>query len=192
MSNKNEPWIIRDLSWLSFNERVLQEAKDNSNHPYERLIFLGIFSNNLDEFFRVRVAALKRMHQLGKAARMHLEENPQRILDKIQDIVIAQQHDFDRTYAQLIRELKDNRIFIKNESQLNDLQKRFIQKYFEEKVRTQIVPLMIESIPQIPLLNDKSIYLACVLGSKNNPLMSQFALIEIPTGHLPRFVRLPS
>ena len=192
MSTKNEPWIIRDLSWLSFNERVLQEAKDNSNHPYERLYFLGIFSNNLDEFFRVRVAALKRMHLLGKAAQMHLEENPQLILDRIQHIVIAQQHDFDHTYAQLIRGLKDNGIFIKNESQLNEPQKRFIQKYFEEKVRTQVVPLMIESIPQIPLLNDKSIYLACVLGSKNNSLTRQFALIEIPTRHLPRFVRLPS
>ncbi|MEQ1554463.1 MAG: polyphosphate kinase 1, partial [Ferruginibacter sp.] len=76
--------IVRDISWLAFNNRVLQEAADNTVSLKERIKFLGIFSNNLDEFFRVRVAALKKMVLLGKKAKMHLEENPQKILTQIQ------------------------------------------------------------------------------------------------------------
>jgi len=184
--------IIRDLSWLAFNARVLQEAKDPSNHIYDRLRFLGIFSNNLDEFFRVRVAALNKMVLLGKAAKMHLEANPDKILKKIQQTVILQQADFDKAYLDIIKELNAKGVFIKNEKQLTKKQKEFVSKYFEEKVRTEIVPLMIETIPHIPLLRDKSIYLACVLGNKTTAIIQRYALIEIPTKFLPRFVILPS
>lgn len=185
-------FIIRDISWLSFNARVLQEAKDPSNHIYDRLRFLGIFSNNLDEFFRVRVATLNKMIRLGKSARVHLEANPDKILSEIQDIVIDQQNEFDKVYAGIIDELERKKIFIKNEKQLTKAQKEFVAAYFDNKVRTQIIPLMIESIPHIPLLRDKSIYLACVLGETSNPMLQRYALIEIPTKVLPRFVILPS
>src|ERR1700753_463263 len=106
--------IIRDLSWLAFNARVLQEAQDPSNHLYDRLRFLGIFSNNQDEFFRVRVAALNKMVLLGKAAKMHLEANPDKILKKIQQTVITQQTEFDGTLFDIIVELEKKKIFIKN------------------------------------------------------------------------------
>jgi polyphosphate kinase len=184
--------IIRDISWLAFNARVLQEAKDPSNHIYDRLRFLGIFSNNQDEFFRVRVAALNKMVMLGKAAKMHLEANPDKILLKIQKTVITQQTAFDNTYSGIIKELEKDGIRMRNEKQLNTVQKRFVRTYFDEKVRTEVVPLMIESIPHIPLLRDKSIYLACVLGDTNNPMAHRYALIEIPDRVLPRFVILPS
>lgn len=184
--------IIRDISWLSFNARVLQEAKDESNHIHDRLRFLGIFSNNLDEFFRVRVAALNKMVLLGKAAKMHMEANPDKILKKIQQTVITQQTDFDTTYSEIITELERKNIFIKNEKQLSKKQRDFVSKLFEEKIRTQIIPLMIETIPQMPLLRDKSIYLACVLGSTKEAMVQRYALIEIPTKVLPRFVILPS
>ena len=184
--------IIRDISWLSFNARVLQEAKDKSNHTYDRLRFLGIFSNNLDEFFRVRVATLNKMIRLGKSAHVHLEANPEKILARIQQIVIEQQTEFDSVYAEIIKELEAKKIFIRNEKQLNAEQKQFITRYFDEKVRTQIVPLMIETIPQMPLLRDKSIYLACVLGNSKAALLQRYAIIEIPTKVLPRFVILPS
>lgn len=185
--------IIRDLSWLAFNGRVLQEAQDPSNHLYDRLRFLGIFSNNLDEFFRVRVAALNKMILLGKSAKMHLEANPEKILRSIQQKVIAQQAEFDEAYAGIIKELeKNNNIHIKNEKQLTATQKAFVSKYFEEKVRTEIVPLMIETIPHMPLLRDKSIYLACMLGNKKTATLQRYALIEIPTKVLPRFVIMPS
>ncbi|MEZ5017312.1 MAG: polyphosphate kinase 1 [Flavipsychrobacter sp.] len=184
--------IVRDISWLSFNARVLQEAKDNSNHLYDRLRFLGIFSNNLDEFFRVRVATLARMVRLGKAAKVHLEENPSKILSRIQEIVMTQQATFDNTYNEIIRALRKKNIYIKNENQLNKEQKEFVLNYFNDKVRTQTVPLMIESILDMPYLRDKSVYLACVLGNTNNPMLQRYSLIEIPTKVLPRFLILPS
>ncbi len=184
--------IVRDISWLAFNARVLQEASDPSNHVHDRLRFLGIFSNNLDEFFRVRVAALNKMVLLGKAAKMHLEANPEKILKKIQQTVITQQAEFDHTYADIIAELGKENIFIKNEKQLSKKQKDYVTRYFDEKVRTQLIPLMIETMPHAPLLRDKSIYLACVLGSTRESMVQRYALIEIPTKVLPRFVILPS
>lgn len=189
---KTAKTIVRDISWLSFNARVLQEAKDSSNHIFDRLRFLGIFSNNLDEFFRVRVATLNKMIRLGKSAHIHLENNPDRILSRIQQIVIDQQNDFDNIYSGIIKELESKKVFIKNEKQLTPVQKEFVTNYFDEKVRTQIIPLMIESIPQTPLLRDKSIYLACVLGNTKSTMLQRYALIEIPTKVLPRFVILPS
>lgn len=184
--------IARDISWLSFNARVLQEAQDPNNYIYDRLRFLGIFSNNLDEFFRVRVATLSRMVRLGKAARVHLEQNPQKILAQIQQIAIHQQSVFDRSFAEVIAEMQKKNIFIKTERQLSKEQKEFVTTYFNDKVRTQIIPLMIESMRDVPLLRDKSIYLACVLGNTNNPMLHRYAMIEIPTKVLPRFVTLPS
>ena len=184
--------IIRDISWLAFNERVLQEAEDNTNHIHDRLKFLGIFSNNLDEFFRVRVAALNRMALLGKAAKMHLEANPEKILKKIQQAVFEQQVKFDHAYASIIKEMEKHKVYIKNETQLSKKQKEFAAAYFEDKVRTEIVPLMIETIPIMPYLRDKSIYLACTLGNTNDAMLKRYALIEIPTKVLRRFIELPS
>lgn len=184
--------IVRDISWLSFNARVLQEAADTSNHINDRLRFLGIYSNNQDEFFRVRVATLNKMVRLSKPSRMHLEANPDKILAQIQQLVIGHQHQFDRIFSDIIHELEKKKIFIKNERQLTKTQKEYVTTYFDEKVRTQIIPLMIESIPHMPYLRDKSIYLACVLGNTNNPMLQRYALIEIPTKVLPRFVILPS
>jgi len=184
--------IVRDLSWLAFNARVLQEAADPSVSLFDRLRFLGIFSNNLDEFFRVRVASLNRMSRLGKAAKVHLEADPDKILRKIQETVIEQQAEFDRIYADLIREMEAEGIVIKNERNLTEAQQAAVTKYFDEQVRTQVVPLMIESIPQMPLLSDKAIYLACVLGSTASPALQRYALIGIPTKVLDRFFILPS
>jgi len=185
--------IIRDISWLAFNNRVLQEAKDPNVHLYDRLKFLGIFSNNLDEFFRVRVGTLNKMLKLETSKNIHLEENPEKILKRIQEIVLNQQITFDETFSEIIKKLEsEHRIFFKNEKQLNKAQKLFVQTYFEEKVRTQIVPLMIESMPQAPFLRDRSIYLACVLGSDLNPMIQRYALIQIPEKEIPRFVILPS
>ena len=107
--------IQRDISWLSFNARVLQEANDPSVPLKERIRFLGIYSNNSDEFFRVRVATLKRMIELSekhKKGNMHMEEDPQNILDQIQTIVLQQQHEFNRIWAGILKELKKENILL--------------------------------------------------------------------------------
>lgn len=185
--------IVRDISWLSFNERVLQEAKDPSVPLHERIRFLGIFSNNLDEFFRIRVATLKRMTEVGKATRVHPEQNPGKILDQIQRVVIEQQYEFSRVWKGVTAELKKEKIFIRTERQLNGEQKKFVTNYFNEEVRSNIIPLMIESIQHLHnLLRDKSIYLAVVLSKNDGSIPQKYALIEIPSDSLPRFTLLPS
>ncbi len=191
-SKKQPPKIVRDISWLAFNARVLQEANDPTVPLSERLRFLGIFSNNLDEFFRVRVGALNRMLQFGNKAKMYLESKPSNILKEIQFNLLAQQKEFDRIYATILVELKKKKITIVTEKQITKLQKEFVQQYFNEKVRTNLHPLMIESIPELPLLQDKSIYLACTLSHSQNSFMNSYSLIEVPTQTLPRFLILPS
>lgn len=184
--------IPRDISWLSFNERVLQEAEDPTVPLKERIKFLGIFSNNLDEFFRVRVAALKRMIALGNKARMHLEQNPQAILDHIQEILFDQQKKFDHCWVEIIKALKKEQIILIDEKKLNHTQQKFVLDYFNEQVRSSIAPLMIENIERFPALNDKSIYLACRLSTSNHHIPRRFALVSIPVKRLSRFVILPS
>jgi polyphosphate kinase len=186
--------IVRDISWLSFNARVLQEAADSTVPLKERVKFLGIFSNNMDEFFRVRVATLKRMAEIGgkKKLDMHLEEAPDQILEEIQMIVLEQQSDFDRIWEKIQSELEREKIFLITEKQLNKEQQRFVQLHFEDEVRANIIPLMIESIPEFPYLRDKSIYLGVVLSRRDGSMRRKYALIEVPSKAIGRFVRLPS
>jgi polyphosphate kinase len=185
--------IPRDISWLSFNARVLQEANDPTVPLKERIRFLGIHSNNLDEFFRVRVATLKRMIELGgKKANMHLEEKPQQIVDDIQNIVLQQQSEFNRIWEGILQELRSEKIFLVNEKQLNREQRVFVRKFFDEEVRSNIIPLMIESLPQLPYLREKSIYLGVVMHKKDSAYNHKYALIEIPSRIVGRFVQLPS
>ncbi len=189
---KKQKTIARDISWLSFNHRVLQEAADDTVPLKERIKFLGIFSNNLDEFFRVRVATLRRMTELGKKTNMHLEDAPALILERIQDIVLEQQKEFERTWNDVLKELKKQNVFLINETQLSREQKKFVVNYFDEEVRSNIVPLMIESIQEFPTLSDKSIYLACRLSKKDKSIPQRFALVSVPARRLPRFIILPS
>jgi len=191
MSQEKRKTIARDISWLSFNARVLQEAADAAVPLKERIRFLGIFSNNLDEFFRVRVATLKRMIQFGHKANMHLEDNPQLILDEIQMIVLNQQSEFARIWEDVLKELNQQKIFLKNEKELSPQQQDFVRNYYDDEVSPNIIPLMIENIPEFPNLRDKSIYLAVVMWKKESALNRKYALIEIPSRVLGRFLILP-
>jgi polyphosphate kinase len=186
--------IQRDISWLSFNARVLQEANDPTVPLKERIRFLGIFSNNLDEFFRVRFATLKRMAEVNgssKKLRAYMEESPNQVLNEITFVVLKQQSEFNRIWELLQLELKKNKIFLKNEKQLSREQKTFVTDFFENEVRSNIIPLMIESLPELPYLRDKSIYLGVVMQKKNSAYKQKYALIEIPSKSLGRFVELP-
>jgi polyphosphate kinase len=192
MSPNKPKTIARDISWLSFNARVLQEAGDVTVPLRERIRFLGIFSNNMDEFFRVRVATLKRMIKYGNKANMHLEEDPQQILDEIQMIVLNQQGEFNRIWEDVLQKLNEQKIFLKTEKELNHEQQDFVRNYYEEDVSPNLIPLMIENIPDFPNLRDKSIYLAVVMWKKESALKKKYALIEIPSRILGRFILLPS
>jgi polyphosphate kinase len=194
MDSSKRKTIFRDISWLSFNARVLQEAADPSVPLRERIRFLGIFSNNLDEFFRVRVATLKRMVEFRAKAKetMHLESEPQKILDEIQMIVLNQQSEFNRIWENMQEELKRAKIFLVTEKELNKEQQEFVNRYYEEEVSANVIPLMIESIPNFPYLRDKSIFLGVVMWKSQSPLKKNHALIEIPSRVLGRFIQLPS
>lgn len=184
-------FITRDISWLAFNGRVLQEAADETVPLIERIKFLGIFSSNLDEFFRVRVATLKRMIQFGNKANMHLEHSPEAILEEINFKVAQQQNQFNQTWKNILEELKKQKIFIVNDQQLNKEQQEFVNNFFNESVRSNIVPLMIEDLMVFPVLHDKSIYLACKLSKADSSISQRYALVSV-TRRLPRFILLPS
>jgi polyphosphate kinase len=184
--------IVRDISWLSFNARVLQEAADVTVPLKERIRFLGIFSNNLDEFFRVRVATLKRMVDLNQKSAMHMEQAPDKILEEIQSIVLRQQSEFYRIWEAIVREMNREGVYLVTEKQLNPEQKAFVEKYFEEEVRSNIIPLMMESIQQFPFLRDKSHFLGVVLSKTDSAYNQKYAIIEVPTQAVGRFVQLPS
>lgn len=191
MAKKNIILINRELSWLAFNERVLQEAEDETVPLIERIKFLGIYSNNRDEFFRVRVATLKRVVKHQKKAEGLMGEHPKRLLDKIQKIVIEQQNKFERTYQTIIRRLEEHNISIINEKQLSTEQGHFVREYFREKVMPSLFPIMLDTNTSFPYLKDKSGYLIIKLGRNSKTKKSKYALIEVPTDVLSRFVVLP-
>jgi polyphosphate kinase len=184
--------IPRDISWLSFNARVLQEAADPAVPLRERIRFLGIFSNNLDEFFRVRVATLKRMIQFGNKEKMHMEENPEQILEEIQMTVLNQQSEFNRIWEGILNELNDEKIYLVTDKNLSTEQAEFVRDYYDTEVSSNVIPLMIESIPDFPFLRDKSIYLGVVMWMKESALKRKYAVIEVPTRFNERFILLPS
>jgi len=192
MASKTKlPILNREISWLHFNGRVLQEAADKTNPLLERLKFLGIFSNNRDEFFRVRVATLNRMVKFRNLP-YDAAVNPRKVLREIFEIVQVQEKEFMSVYEEIVRELKAHGIFIIDESQLSEEQGKFVKKYFQEQVRVGLFPIMISNLREISSLVDKSIYLAVKLGHSDKKLKDDFALIELPTRSVSRFLILPS
>jgi polyphosphate kinase len=189
--NKEVKIINREISWLSFNERVLQEASDRNVPLIERFKFLGIYSNNLDEFFKVRVATIKRMIDVEKSTGIRNKEKPRKILNEIQEKVRKLNDKFEKTYSILIKELEKHNIFIINEKKLNPEQAQYVRNYFNEHVHSVITPIMLQNVKSFPPLKDYSIYLAIrMLRDKPSP-DTQMTIIEIPTEEIPRFIVLP-
>lgn len=185
----------RELSWLQFNARVLQEAKDTSVPLIERLRFLGIFSNNLDEFFKVRYATIKRIVEAGKGGRGVLGGiSATELLEEITKTVIEHQATSLSILNDIEEELEKENIFIIDETQVTKSQEAFISDYFLRKVSPALVTIMIGELEEFPSLKDSAAYLAIKMvmskddntfGTKNN-----YALIEIPK-IIDRFVVLP-
>jgi polyphosphate kinase len=192
MTMKNPALIHREISWLSFNERVLQEAQDPEVPLIERIKFLGIFSNNLDEFFKVRVATIKRMIDYQQGRKKIEGEKPKKLMSMIQKKVLQLQNKFEYTFQNILNELENHGILIINELELNPLQADFVSRYFHDNVFPVLAPIILSNVEKFPYMKDKSIYLIVQLNSSEPDVKSDYALIEIPSNVLPRFIVLPS
>lgn len=182
-------YINREISWLQFNARVLQEATDENVPLIERLRFLGIFSNNLDEFFKVRYATVKRIVEAGKGAKSELGGiKAKQLLEIITQIVITQQAENLRVLDVIDAALKKENIFVINETGLNDNQKAFVKEYYFQNISTALVTIILNDSVVLPNLKDSAAYLAVKMRMKEG--YNQFALIEIPKS-VDRFVVLP-
>ena len=144
------PYRNKEISWLSFNARVLQEASDRSVPLIERLRFLGIYSSNQDEFFRVRVATLYRLARLGKKGKKILGHDPRGVISEIKNIILTQQEVFQGVYEQLLDELAADGIHVVDETSLTAAQGRFVEHYFRQEVRSKLTPLMVSSASKFP------------------------------------------
>ena len=198
-------YINRELSWLSFNARVLQEAADESVPLIERLRFLGIFSNNLDEFFKVRYATVKRIDLAGKAAKKVLGGiKANKLLEEITKIVIDQQSESLKILEDIQTKLKAHNIHIIKEDQVTRNQQEFIKNFFLSKVSPALVTIILNDLPEMPSLKDSAAYLAVKMVMAEETESSRgisriinrqekekkFVLIEIPR-NIERFVVLP-
>jgi polyphosphate kinase len=183
----------REISWLHFNERVLQEAENANNPLMERIKFMAIFSSNLDEFFRVRVAQIRRLQKInGKKPISEYQSSPDEILSEIQRTVMVMQDKFTEIYEQqIIPELNRNNIFLIDENLVNENEAKIIQNYFKLNILNNLFPVILDDLKQIPHLRDRSIYLAVRMKNSVSAMPPKHAIIEIPTGIIKRFFTLP-
>jgi polyphosphate kinase len=189
----------RELSWLSFNHRVLQEAKDPNVPLYERIKFLAIFSSNLDEFFRVRVASLRSLVSVNKKTHKELDFDVPKLLNRIHKTVMTLQEESGRIYSEIIQpELDNNGIHLIDNTGLNQLQREFVEEIFNMQILPHIMPMIIAKKKITPFLRNQRLYLTVKLSSKQKAKTSEsgrnryyYAIVEIPTNHMDRFVLLP-
>ncbi len=195
------PWQNRELSWLSFNERVLQEAQDPTVPIFERLKFLAIYSSNSDEFFRVRVASLRSLLRLKKKTTKALQFNPSKLLREIHRIVTAQQERFGEILRrQLIPQLEELGIRLINEQNVSASQAVFLRSYFEAEVRPHLELILLKDTSDQQaehlFLKNQKIYLIVELWEKETHDLLQagptFALLNIPSPPLDRFISVPA
>ncbi len=181
------PYYSKELSWLAFNERVLQEAGNEDVPEIQRLRYLGIFSNNLDEFFRVRVADVSRLAVFSKSA-----EDKQRYREHliiIQDCTRKLQIQFDTTYKDVLRALRRRNIYIIKAEQFDEKQGAEAKRHFQEQLLPELDPLFLKSDRPFPKIQDGMIYLLIRVVNQEDQV--RFAVLEVPTDRLSRFVQLP-
>jgi polyphosphate kinase len=189
-------YLNREITWPSFNGRVLQEAMDPRLPLFDRINFLAIFSSNLDEFFRVRVASIRSLLRLRKKKLKKLAFRPRRLLREIHFIVTSQQDTFGQTFrGKILPELEDNGISLLNERTLSPAQTRFLEEYFQREVRPHLDPHVLEREQDSPFLHQGRIYLVAELWSEREVLLGSerpvYGLLEVPSGTLSRYVVVP-
>ena len=181
----------KELSWLAFNERVLQEAADKNNPAVERIRFLGIYSNNLDEFFRVRVADVKRQILIAHNAGNDEEAERQRLLlVEIQRKVVELSKKFDTIHKEVVKNLARYNIFILPKSELDDYQRQWVRNYFINKILRHIAPILIDKKTDLlSRLNGTAVYLYVALRREGKS--PRFAAVQVPTSEVSRFHLIP-
>ena len=184
------PFINREISWLDFNKRVLQEAQDSSVPLIERIRFIGIFSNNMDEFFKVRYATVKRMAQVESATPGSDPRNSEQLLQEITQKTIELQGESFKTIQQITEALEKEHIFVLDEKSIDADHAEFVHQYFNENVSSELLTVLINEETRMPNGKGNNVF----LGVKVEQEMDQeplFALIHIPS-HLKRIIVLPS
>ena len=181
-----DPFTVKELSWLAFNERVLQEAADPSNPIIERVRFLGIFSNNQDEFFKVRVADVRRAVKLEEKRGQVGEAG--KLLSKIQDKIVQLSSKFDQIYEEVLKELAHKKIFFLTEATLSEKQGKWLDEHFREHILQHLVPIWVTDETKLDKhLNDEVSYLAVQLKKGRD---RHHAILDIPQS-VPRFINIP-
>ncbi|UAA37987.1 polyphosphate kinase 1 [Paraneptunicella aestuarii] len=184
-------YFPKELSWLSFNERVLQEAADKQNPIVERIRFLGIYSNNMDEFFRVRVADVRRQIAIHHNNQDEDKEDATReLLDQIQERVIGMTREFDRIFKELVTRLGRYNIHLISAKDTNEYQQEWLTNFFKNKVLRHIAPILIDGKTDlVGRLKDSGTYL--IVQIKRNSKNDKYAVVEVPTNYLSRFIMIP-
>lgn len=191
---KKIPYIERDISWMYFNQRILLEACRPEVPLLERLTFLGIYSNNLDEFFRVRVATLNRIVEYADKNMLKEQETATYTLKQIGKLHNRYYEQFEETFASIIEELKKENIYIIKETEMNDEQKSFITSFYRNKLNGSTNPVYLNSLRPWDDQTDEDIYLAIRLLRKaetGRVRQKDYAIMELPTVEFGRFIRLP-
>ncbi len=181
-------YVSRDVSWLAFNHRVLQEAQDKQVPLYERIKFLAIYSSNLDEFYRVRVASLRSFKDLKKKTRKKLDVKPKKELKQIRKMVQQQQQEFGELFRkEILPELEARGIFIVDNQAYNEPQKQFAKKFFFEKIYPLVHPTPMDEDSDIPFLENAALYFVVQFADGED-----LSIVNIPSDKLPRFIELPT
>ena len=189
---KKLPYLERDISWMYFNRRILQEAERPHVPLLERMAFLGIYSNNLDEFFRVRMATQNRIAECTDKSTLHESEHARKLIKQISRQNTEYTKVFENTIHQSTEELKKENIFLISDTEVSPEQLAFIRSYYKEKLSGQIIPIWFSSIKYFDFENDENIYLAVkVTRQQGTKQLSDYAFLELPVGLCGRFVRLP-
>ena len=188
---KEKPYLERDISWMYFNRRILQEATRTNVPLLERLAFLGIYSNNLDEFFRVRIATQNRIVECTDRSANTEKEKAKRILRQIGKLNAKYIKDYEATIDQVTSDLKKENIYIISDSDVTPEQMEFIRNYYKKNINGFITPIWFSAIKSLDNENDENIYLAVKLSKDSGRVQSEYAFLELPVNLCGRFIRLP-